>query len=88
MPNTVSGTARTMSMPTLRIRDPIMTNHRASPPAKRNNDQPQINTLNNNDTTNKDQKKDIPIVDLLSGNIYLNFYFINFKYLNKYLCFT
>lgn len=69
---TASGTARsttrTTSMPTLRIRDPVMINHRVSPPAKRNNDQPQINTLNNNDNTNKDPKKNMPIVDTPSGN--------------------
>lgn len=65
---TARGTTRTTSMPTLRIRDPVMINHRVSPPAKRNNDQPQINTLNNNDNTNKDPKKNMPIVDTPSGN--------------------
>lgn len=83
VPNTaVAGTARststrsttrTTSMPTLRLHDPIMTNHRVSPPAKRNNDQPQINTNNNNDHTRKDPKKNMPIVDTPSGNNILNY---------------
>lgn len=61
-------TTRTTSMPTLRLHDPVMTNHRVSPPVKRNNDQPQINRLNYNDNTNKDPKKNMPIVDTPSGN--------------------
>lgn len=66
--DTARSATRTTSMPTLRLRDPIMTNYRISPPVKRNNDQPQINTLNNNDDTNKDPKKNMPIVDTPSGN--------------------
>jgi len=65
---TARSTVRTTSMPSLRLRDPIMTNYRVSPPVKRNNDQPQINTLNNNDNTHKDPKKNMPIVDTPSGN--------------------
>lgn len=65
---TARATTRTISMPILRLHDPIMTNHRVSPPAKRNNDQPQINTNNNNDHTRKDPKKNMPIVDTPSGN--------------------
>lgn len=64
---------RTISMPTLRQHESIMTNHRVSPPVKRNNDQPQINTLNNNDNTHKDPKKNMPIVDTPSGNNYFNY---------------
>lgn len=64
----VARTTRTISMPTLRQHESIMTNHRVSPPVKRNNDQPQINTLNNNDNTHKDPKKNMPIVDTPSGN--------------------
>lgn len=63
-------TIRTTSMPSLRLHEPIMIKHRGSPPAKRNNDQPQINTLNNNDNTHKDPKKNMPIVDTPSGNNY------------------
>lgn len=74
-------TTRTISMPTLRQNEPVITNHNitssakrrnlmVSPPVKRNNDQPQINTLNNNDNTNKDPKKNMPIVDTPSGNNY------------------
>ncbi|XP_025195239.1 TRAF-type zinc finger domain-containing protein 1-like isoform X2 [Melanaphis sacchari] len=51
------------SMPTLRLHEPTMTNHRVIPPVKRNNDQPQINTDSNNDNTHKDPKKNMPIVD-------------------------
>lgn len=65
-------TTRTISMPTLRQHESIMTNHRVSPPVKRNNDQPQINhnTLDKNDKDNshKDPKKNMPIVDTPSGN--------------------
>lgn len=67
---TSSAATRTTSMPSLRLHEPIMINHRVSPPVKRNNDQPQINTLNNNDNTNKDPKKNMPIVDTPSGNIF------------------
>lgn len=77
---TVRATTRTISMPTLRLHDsPIMTNYRVSPPAKRNNDQPQINTNNNNDHTRKDPKKNMPIVDTPSGNNILNYYNLNFN---------
>lgn len=74
---TARATTRTISMPTMRIHEPIMTNHRVSPPVKRNNDQPQINTLNNNDNTHKDPKKNMPIVDTPSGNNYFNFIFFS-----------
>lgn len=72
VPNTaVSGTirttARTTSMPTLRLNEPIKIINRVSP-VKRNNDQPQINTLNNNDNTNKEPKKSTPVITPQSGN--------------------
>ncbi|XP_060854124.1 TRAF-type zinc finger domain-containing protein 1-like isoform X2 [Rhopalosiphum padi] len=60
---TARPTTRTTSMPTLRLHEPAMTNHRVTPPVKRNNDQPQINTHSNNDNTHKDPKKNMPIVD-------------------------
>ncbi|XP_027844073.1 TRAF-type zinc finger domain-containing protein 1-like isoform X2 [Aphis gossypii] len=60
---TARPTTRTTSMPTLRLHEPIMTNNRVTPPVKRNNDQPQINTHSNNDNTHKDPKKNMPIVD-------------------------
>jgi len=62
-PVTARPTTRTTSMPTLRLYEPAMTNHRVTPPVKRNNDQPQINTHSNNDNTHKDPKKNMPIVD-------------------------
>lgn len=68
---TARGTTRTTSMPSLRLHEPLMTNHRVSPPAKRNNDQPQINMLNNNDNSHKDPKKNMPIADIPIGNNYL-----------------
>jgi len=84
---TAKATTRTISMPTLRQNEPIITNHNitsakrrnhmVSPPIKRNNDQPQINTLNNNDNINKDPKKNMPIVDTPSGNNY-SFNYITF----------
>lgn len=80
---TATATTRTTSMPSLRLNGPIMTNHRVSPPAKRNNDQPQINTLNNNDNTHKDPKKNMPIVDTPSGNYNV----IYFLVLSLYICF-
>lgn len=78
---TRSAATRTISMPTLRQHEPVMSshnvntsakrrNHIVSPPVKRNNDQPQINTLNNNDNTNKDPKKNMPIVDIPSGKLF------------------
>ncbi|XP_026804117.1 TRAF-type zinc finger domain-containing protein 1-like isoform X2 [Rhopalosiphum maidis] len=60
---TARPTTRTTSMPTLRLHEPAMANHRVTPPVKRNNDQPQINTHSNNDNTHKDPKKNMPIVD-------------------------
>lgn len=71
MPNeNIRTTTRTTSMPTLRLHDPNINNHRASPPVKRNNDEPQINTLNNNETINNDLK--IILTDTSSGNNYFN----------------
>lgn len=61
-------TTRTTSMPTLSVNESILTNHRVTPPVKRNNDQPQINTDSSSDNTHKDPKKNMPIVDTPSGN--------------------
>lgn len=72
---TARPTTRTTSMPTLRLHEPIMTNNRVTPPVKRNNDQPQINTHSNNDNTHKDPKKNMPIVDTPSGNHLLNYFY-------------
>lgn len=58
-----------------------------SPPVKRNNDQPQINTLNNNDNINKDPKKNMPIVDIPSGNYYFNNFTFYTIILNNYILF-
>lgn len=88
VPNTaIGGTTRTISMPTLRLNEPIMTINRVSP-IKRNNDQPQINTLNNNDNTNKEPIKKMPITNSHSGNynslhIYCAYLFI---YINFCTC--
>ncbi|KAL4141606.1 hypothetical protein QTP88_004221 [Uroleucon formosanum] len=60
---TARQTTRTTSMPTLRLHESSLTNHRVMPPVKRNNDQPQINTDSSNDNTHKDPKKNMPIVD-------------------------
>ncbi|XP_060878119.1 TRAF-type zinc finger domain-containing protein 1-like isoform X2 [Metopolophium dirhodum] len=60
---TARPTTKTTSMPTLRLHESTMTNHRVMPPVKRNNDQPQINTHSSNDNTHKDPKKNMPIVD-------------------------
>jgi len=70
---TARPTTRTTSMPTLRLHESTMTNHRVMPPVKRNNDQPQINTHSSNDNTHKDPKKNMPIVDTPSGNNLFNF---------------
>ena len=77
---TARPTTRTTSMPTLRLHEPIMTNNRVTPPVKRNNDQPQINTHSNNDNTHKDPKKNMPIVDTPSGNHLLNYVYLFIKY--------
>ncbi|XP_050441473.1 TRAF-type zinc finger domain-containing protein 1-like isoform X2 [Adelges cooleyi] len=65
VPNTSnSATTRTTSMPSLRFNDPgFMTINRVSP-VKRNNDQPQINTLNNNHDVNKESVKDTTLINL------------------------
>ncbi|XP_025419909.1 TRAF-type zinc finger domain-containing protein 1-like [Sipha flava] len=65
---TARATTRATSMPSLRLSGPIMTNHRVSSPAKHNNDQPQINTLNNNDNTHKDPKQNMSIVDITNDD--------------------
>lgn len=70
---TAKSTTRTASMPTLRLHESAITNHRVMPPVKRNNDQPQINTHSSNDNTHKDPKKNMPIVDTPSGNNFFNF---------------
>lgn len=74
MDGNARATTRTTSMPSLRLNGSIITNHRVSPPAKRNNDQPQINTLTNSDNTHKDPKKNMPIVDTPSGNYNLIYF--------------
>lgn len=77
---TTRATTRTTSMPSLRLKGPIMTNHRVSPPAKRNNDQPQTNILNNNNNTHKDPKQNMSIIDITSGryNNFINFFVFTF----------
>jgi len=76
---TARPTIRTTSMPTLRLHESTMTNHRVMPPVKRNNDQPQINTHSSNDNSHKDPKKNMPIVDTPSGNNLLNFLILFFQ---------
>jgi hypothetical protein len=89
---TARATTRATSMPSLRLSGPIMTNHRVSSPAKHNNDQPQINTLNNNDNTHKDPKQNMSIVDITNGKYNFTNFFVytllnNWFYINiKTIC--